>query len=379
MSHETPKPFKLPPEVEAEARRTGQRLLTPRQQKKAARLRRDEKIANLAVREPRSETGKSSKKIAVRLARPLVRRLDASYDNYAAGVQEKANKAAKKHYEKHKEAYQTHALIDDARRTEVKEKMEALLNASPMDMAALAISQGRSPREVATIWQHTNERQAANKEDSRDGREAGIRALERVPGTDPVLALADGHPEDIPKSGWMVTSNVTPGYAGRIDIYRYKEGQLEFKEPSDSRERHGEVRVHFGVNGGDRHTLAYENAAFPNKDTEPYDRMSPTSYTGLSFSDTDIVPLSNGGRLLDQKAAMGTYPNGINLFTSMDWRDFGRDTMREHSSDFPVNRVASSQAELSQVLGGIGQGMGLGPEDIDTMLGTVDQKISPAQ
>ena len=157
--------------------------------------------------------------------------------------------------------------------------------------------------------------------------------------------------------------------------YRYGKGQLAFQPPSDNREQYGEVRVHFGIKGGDSHTIAYENPEFPNKDTEPFDRMSPTSYTGLGFDSTDIIPLSNGGRLLDEKTAIGERPHGIRLSASMDWRDFNRDGMRQHSSDLPVNRVVADQEALGPILSGLGTGMGLETQDIETLIGTVGSKI----
>ncbi len=373
---EATNPYKLPVGVEMGALLTGENPLTSEQQKAAARFRRQQvKINKARTAQPASE--RLSSGVAARIARPVLRRLEAGADKHAARAQGRAEAAAKRHYETNREAYQTHALIDDNQKTVIKEKIKELEEASPMDMAAIAISQGRGPREVATIWQHTNERQAA-KASGKVEKEKGISALEKVPGIDPVLALVDGHAEDIPKSGWLVNSHIAPGYGGKIDIYRYEEGQLDFKPADDNREKYGEVRVHFGIKGGDSHTIAYENPAFPNPTTEPYDRMSPTSYTGLSFGSTDIISLSNGGRLLDEKKAMGSHPNGINLFTSMDWREFD-DSMREHSSDFPVNRVTADQSELTSILSGLGEGMGLGSQDIQTMLGTIDQKINPDQ
>lgn len=351
---------------------------SPEQEQAAAHLTQKYREASQArsERQPLGVHKSPKENFAVWLAGPVLRAVDSMAETRLARVEEKAGKAAKEHYQEHESAYHEQALKMDRRRTETKKRMDQLLNASPEETGTIAALMGYSPREQQTLVQHTAERQTAGKVNDNE-REKGIAALEKVPGIDPVLAIADGKPEEIPEEGWLVTSHIAPGYGGKITVYRYGKGQIEFKPPSDSREKYGEVRVHFGIKGGYGHTLAYENPEFPNKDTEPYDRVSPTSYTGLGFDRTDIVPLSNGGRLLDEKGAMGEH--GLNLFTSMDWRDFDRGSMREHSSDFPVNRVVADQEALGPVLTGLGAGMGLEAQDIEVLTGTLDSKISTVQ
>lgn len=369
MSHESPQPKPVNEGLSPEQEQVADHLT---QQYRDATQAHEDHVPFVRPDNTRSE------RAALMLSRPIMRAVDTVVDGRLARKEKRTGEAAKKHYQAHENAYHTRALKMDAQRTATREWMDHIANASPEEVGVTAALMGYDKRDQQTLMQHTAERQTASRVTDEDAKERGISALEKVPGVDPVLAIVDGRSEEIPEAGWLVSSHIAPGYGGKIDVYRYGKGQIEFKDPSDNREQYGEVRLHFGIRGGDRHTIAYENPKFPGRDIEPYDRMSQTSYTGLDFKGTDIVPLSNGGRLLDEKTAMGERPKGINLFTSMDWRDFDRPAMREHSTDFPVNRVVADQEAIGPILAGLGEGMGLEAQDIETLVGTVGGKIEPA-
>jgi hypothetical protein len=198
--------------------------------------------------------------------------------------------------------------------------------------------------------------------------------LKDVPGVDPVLATIDGHPEDIPKDGWLVNSHIAPGYGGVINIYRYEGGLgIDDRYTSDTREEYGSARVGLSLDGYGSFTIAYENPAFPQKDVEPYNRMSQTSYTGHGFGQTDIISLENGGRLLADKDPLTMHGGGMS--SSMDWEDIDR--KKEHNgTEVDINRVTGDQKQVSEILTQLGLGMSLGEQDIATMLEAVATKTA---
>jgi hypothetical protein len=102
--------------------------------------------------------------------------------------------------------------------------------------------------------------------------------------------------------------------------------------------------------------------------------MSKASYTGLPFSATDIIDLDNGGRVLDAKGPMVMYEGGWQSF-SMDWDDIDRhpDIRRE----VDVNRVTADPEQVRQILAHLSYAMGMTQQGIETLVTTVDQKVSP--
>jgi hypothetical protein len=211
--------------------------------------------------------------------------------------------------------------------------------------------------------------------ENADDKELSFEVLKAVPGVDPVLAIADGHPDDIPQDGWIVNSHVAPGYGGVINIYRYEEGGLVPASVEDSREKYGQVRVNFDLNGYGRHTVAYENPAFPHKDVEPYARMQQSSYTGLPFSATEVIDLDNGGRILDEKDPMVVHGGG--MFFSMDWEDIDRRS--DLSREVDINRVTADPAQLRKILAHLSYAMGMTHEGIEKLIDAAARKIHPAK
>ena len=199
-----------------------------------------------------------------------------------------------------------------------------------------------------------------------EGREAWAEILAATPGTDPVLAIAEGQSEVIPTSGWLVAAKVTPGYGGVVQIIRYPEGSFEVGSLSDDREKYGSARVHYNLKGYARHVMAYENPNYPTKDVEPHNRMTPESYAGMSFANTDIVPLENGGRLLDESRQMIMV--GGRMSEAMDYKPPDGKTVT-------VNRAVSGIEEAGAVLVQLGAGMGLEQNDTKTLLESVAQKV----
>lgn len=243
---------------------------------------------------------------------------------------------------------------------------------NPDEMAATANALGYTDEQVEQVHRFFSESKAFRDTGDRDKY---IDLLLQTPGLDPVLAVADGHPDDIPKSGWIIHANIAPGYGGVIELHKYQEGGLELKPPEkDGRSEWGQYRLHYGLTNGASHTVAYENPNYPHKNTQPYDRMSQSTYTGRSFGNTQIEMLSNGGRLLDDAEPMSY---GHNLFTSMDWNDYSTPDRRKHMPDMQVNRVVAGVEEVGHILVNLGFGMGLEDVDVKQLVTVVGSKTTP--
>lgn len=212
--------------------------------------------------------------------------------------------------------------------------------------------------------------------------DSNLEVLKSVPGVDPVLAVVEGRPGDIPQDGWVVNSHIAPGYGGVINIYRYKEGSLTpspYDGSPDSREKWGEARVHFGLEGEyGSHTVIYENPLFPQKDVDPCERLSETSYAGLRLTGTDAIDLDNGGRILDEKDPMVIGGRGGTFF-GMDWEDIDKKLGKTgKATETDINRVTADPEQFRQILAHLGYSMGMTEQGIQSLVGTVDQKVAAA-
>jgi hypothetical protein len=363
MSHESPQPN---PVHQASQEQVADQLT---QQYRDASQARHDHVPFVRPDNTRSE------RAALMLTRPIMQAIDTVADNRLARTEKNAGEAAKKHYEQHENDYHERALRMDEQKTQFRQRMDFFRTAPPEEIADDAAALGYSRQEQQHIARFSVEKRASRE---ASGKEEAIEALRKVPGTDPALAVLDGKKDKIPEEGWLVTSDIVPGYGGKLEIYRYRKGQLRFSAVSDNREKYGQARVHFRVErGGDRHTILYENPEYPNKDTDPNERQSRSTY-GLPFASTDILPLSNGGRLLDEARAMAPEGSKGSISTSMDWEDIDKYASREHKSDFSINRVVPDQEALGPVLAGLGAGMGLEAQDIETLVGSVGSKVEAA-
>jgi hypothetical protein len=246
------------------------------------------------------------------------------------------------------------------------------------DLARTSLAADFTAEQITQVQQFLNEQSTSR---GVDDRFRFIDVLLQTPGLDPVLTAVDGNPDDIPSNGWLMKTHIAPGYGGVVDIYRYLEGSLELGSISDSRKSepsYDNVRLYFKLlNDYGWHNVAYENPGYPYKSTKPYDRMGQASYTGLSWDTTDVVDLSNGGRLLNKAGEMKIAKGG-GLFTSIDWRDYSQGSSRENSPTIDINRAVASHEEVGAALVNLGFGMGLEDEDVKTLITTVGEKISRA-
>ena len=220
-----------------------------------------------------------------------------------------------------------------------------------------------SPEQIEMLSQFFTETKAYQE---TEGREAWAEILTATPGADPVLAIAEGRSEAIPSSGWLVTAKVAPGYGGVLQVLRYPEGSFGVGSLRDDREKYGSARLHYRLNGYGRHTVAYENPNYPTKNVEPHNRMTPESYAGMSFANTDIMPLENGGRLLGQSEQMTMV--GGRMSGVMDYKPPNGEVVT-------VNRAVGEAEEVGAVLIQLGAGMGLELDDTKTLLESVAQKV----
>lgn len=215
---------------------------------------------------------------------------------------------------------------------------------------------------------------------ARDAQEGGPdldicgEILGEVAGVDPVLAVAEGRAELIPASGWLVNCYARPGWGGTIRVTRYDEGGFTPESCSGNREQHSRARLHYRLEGGSYHDreIAYENPGYPDRDIEPCERFGYGAYLPLKFEEAEVSRLENGGRIIARSKLF----RGARLFAAMDWQP-----VDDVSSAAPINRIAASPAEVEAIVGQIGVGMGLGPEDAQSLVTASTDKFtqSPAE
>ncbi len=253
------------------------------------------------------------------------------------------------------------------------EDVEKFINMTPVEAADIARAQGHDEETAHSIAGFFAEGNAARNTIDRD---ASFDVLKVVPGLDPVLAIVDGRSDEVPKEGWLVHAGIAPGYGGVINVYHYLDG-LEVTSVSDDREKYHAVSVGLRLTKFGQHTIAYENPNYPNRDTEPFNRIGSASYTGLSFSDTESVGLGNGGRLLNETRPMEVRASMGSSFT-IDWKDLDNSITREHAPSVDVNRVVEGREQVGAVLVALGAGMGLEMSDSRELVRAVAEKTANA-
>lgn len=254
--------------------------------------------------------------------------------------------------------------------SEFGDHIENLFNLPPVEAADSVLKMGGTAEEAQQFATFVGESKSARDVD----RKPFIEILKQVPGVDPVLAVCDGKEEDIPAEGWIVDSNIAPGYGGVLRIYRYNQGSLTFGELNDNREKYSEASLPYYLDGFGVHTIAYENPNFPDKDLDPCERIQQAAYTGYRFSSTNIIALENGGRLLDQAESL-SMSRGRSM-SKFSWKDLDNEMSQRLAPDFPICRVTDSHEKLGAILVGLGAGMGLEQTDIRTLVRTVADKTS---
>ena len=210
-----------------------------------------------------------------------------------------------------------------------------------------------------------------SKDNHQNGADQDVygEILKEAIGVDPVLAVADGRADLIPGSGWLVKSHVSPGHGGVIKVTRYGEGGFVPETCHDSREQYSSARLYYRLKSGnylDRE-IAYENPDYPGKETEPCDRTDLSTYVPMRFEDAETRPLDNGGRIIARSELWA----GGNSFAPMDWQ-----LPYDARSLVNVNRVVSEAAEVEAIVGQIGAGMGLEPNDVQSLVAESTSKFA---
>jgi hypothetical protein len=203
-----------------------------------------------------------------------------------------------------------------------------------------------------------------------------IEVLKNVPGIDPVIAAADGHPENIPKSGWLVKARIAPGYSGALLLVHYLETGLVVNHISDDRVKYGSASIGISLEGGKYvdHELVYEPPYFPQKDVEPHLRMSQASYAGITFEAADIIELDNGGRILDDKRPIEIHPDYGDYYLSMTSKEISKGVYGSTIAN--INRAVEDQKDLNPILAHLGYSMGMTQQGIEALQRIIDKKIA---
>lgn len=231
-----------------------------------------------------------------------------------------------------------------------------------------------------TLEQHAAifglETEARAKNDSVMGKVACYEALTGVVGLDPVLAVIDDRADAIPAQGWLISGKLAPGYGGVIETFRYPAEALKIGSARDNRAGFGEARLFLSLEQYGLKTLVYENPNFPHKDVEPDLRMSQSAFAAISFADSDIAELGNGGRILIEKDLMRLKDNnGINF--SLDWVDIER--YKDACRDVSISRVTDDFSQVQLVLVQLSRAMGLDYDDTEKLVGALVAKLSPLE
>ena len=197
--------------------------------------------------------------------------------------------------------------------------------------------------------------------------------LHEIEGVDPVEAVLDGHPQDIPKEGWVIDANMQLGSSAVINVIRYDEG-AEFSRSADwqdHRAEHGKGAIWMSLRGYEQHVLLYETPNFPQaqREKEPFDRMTTASYAPLSFRRADITELANNGRIVD-----GQEPRkGNGYSTHIGWTDIER-LDEKNGTKVDISRVTGDQESMERIVAQLGYAMGMDGQSLATLAETVKSK-----
>ena len=201
-------------------------------------------------------------------------------------------------------------------------------------------------------------------------QDAYVEMLHETAGMNPVLAVLNNESETIPTDGWLINARAIPGYGGIINIYRYPEGSFKVEGLQDDREQRSQVVLYYQLDSYGQHILAYENPNYPTKGTESYDRMRSSFCAPISFAIDDIIPLENGGRLLNQSKSMrmhdGSYYGLMCMLLPAE---------ETNKKEVEINRAIGGIEEVGIALVQLGAGMGLEKNDIQSLVKATAQKV----
>jgi hypothetical protein len=197
--------------------------------------------------------------------------------------------------------------------------------------------------------------------------------LKKVEGVDPVDAVLDGHPQDIPKEGWIIDAKMDLGTSAVINVIRYDEG-AEFSRSEDwkdSRAEYGSGAIWMSLRGYEQHVLLYETPNYPQtqRNKEPFDRMTTASYAPLSFDRSDITELENNGRIIDDQEPR----EGNGYHSHVGWTDIDR-AAEKNDTGVNMSRVTGDQESMERIVAQLGYAMGMDGQSIATLAETIKSK-----
>ncbi|HEY4497990.1 MAG TPA: hypothetical protein VJC20_04555 [Candidatus Paceibacterota bacterium] len=172
-------------------------------------------------------------------------------------------------------------------------------------------------------------------------------------GKNPFEVMKSG--EKLPEKGIMFSLQFSKGYEGVGHVVVYD----KLERPSITE---GGDRIHLSVQGRDLY-FSIENPKYFYKSTEPYNRMSESSYVPHGFDSLDTIPTTEGGRALVQKKAWNT-----NLSYSVD---------NYEDRDFPRVFEENQLDQLhSTITGALQEKIGLSQTDAERVAGEVIERLS---
>ena len=184
-------------------------------------------------------------------------------------------------------------------------------------------------------------------------KEVPEREPVQYPGKNPFEVMKSK--EALPAKGIMFSLQFKKGYEAVGHVVAYE----KLERPSIT--EHGD-RIYLSVQGRDLY-FSIENPNYFYKSTEPYNRMSGSSYVPHGFDSMDEVPTSDGGRALVQKKAWGT-----NLSYGVDnYED------RDMSRVFDEGKLDELK---SAIVGALQEKIGLSQVDAERVAGEVVGRMS---
>lgn len=176
--------------------------------------------------------------------------------------------------------------------------------------------------------------------------------------------------EQLPQRGLLVHAEVAKGYEGVISVYDYKGLKVSLNDQRP--EGYDQIRMHADFGPTKELQLAYENPNYFYKHTEPYNRMSVTSYMGVGFGELDITYLSDDGRLLVAKRQFNM-AEGLSTSFDRSERELGEESrQREVLALFDEGDYEGAMEAVRTVMSKL---IGMTPEDVEQAIQQVKGKL----
>jgi hypothetical protein len=227
---------------------------------------------------------------------------------------------------------------------------------------------GLTPEQMGQVLRFQLERHDQQKY----GSERQIEDAAQIPGKDPFEIALTG--KQLPQRGILVHAEVAKGYEGIISVYEYD--GLEVKLDDQRPKGYDQIRMHADFASTTEHQLAYQNPNDFYRNTQPYERMSPTSYMGVGFDQLEGTDLSDGGRLLITRQ-----PHNMTggLFTSFDRSErelVPESRQREVLALFDAGDYAGAITAVRTVMSRL---IGAASQDVDLATQQLQAKLTPPQ